>query len=384
MKFNKHCNNFVKEKTLYKSENNYPIRILCVMSTLDRGGAESMCMNLYRHIDRMKVQFDFVKHGHKVGMFEDEIKQLGGRIFEAPRYKIYNTLQYKEWWRQHLQTHPEHQVIHGHFFTISPIYFSVAQKMHRKTIGHIHASSSDGFLKTQLEKRISTFTDYPLACSQQAGEWIYKDRPFTVLHNALDTSLFKYNENIRGNYRKCFGLSDVFALGTVANLSPVKNPMGLLDIFLNVRKVIPNTKLIWIGEGGQRKAIEERIHTENIEDSVMLLGTRDDVPNLLQAMDAFLLPSFNEGLPLSVIEAQASGLPCLISDKVTKEADITGLCHFLPIEEPAIWTEELSKIIVPRRDTSKEIMEAGYDIQSTSKWLEDFYVRIEKEQGVSA
>ena len=340
-----------------------------------------MCMNLYRRIDRKKVQFDFVKHTSQKGDFEEEITKLGGKVFEAPRYKVYNAVQYLLWWKKYLLKHPEYQIIHGHFFTISAIYFSVAKQLGRKTIGHIHASKADGILKKYLVKQITKVTDYPLACSQQAGEWVYGNRPFTVLRNALDTEAFQYNETIRGQCRERLGLLESFAVGTVANYSFVKNPMGLIDIFLYVKKKRPEAKLLWVGEGGLRNNIEERIHTEKIEDDVLLLGARDDVPELLQAMDAFLLPSFDEGLPVSAIEAQASGLPCFISDRVTTETDITGLCHFLPIEKPDIWAEEILKQSITRKDTSEQIKKQGYDIHTTAKWLEEFYLQIEREQG---
>ncbi len=361
-----------------------PIRILCVFSTLDRGGAESMCMNLYRHIDRSKIQFDFIKHTHQKGNFEDEIISLGGRVYEAPRYRLYNTLQYKAWWKKHLKEHPEHQIIHGHFFTISPIYFSVAKQLGRKTIGHIHASSADSFVKKCLIKRVSKFTDYPIACSQQAGKWIYGNRPFDVLNNALDTELFQYNETIRQQYRKELNMGDSLVLGTVANFSPVKNPMGLIDIFLQVKKKEENTKLLWVGEGGQRQLIEERIRQEKIESDVILLGQRSDVYNILQAMDVFLLPSINEGLPVSIIEAQASGLPCFVSNTITKEADITELCHFLPLDTWDQWVGIILGNRVSRGNTKQKIIDAGYDIHTTANWLEEFYMKINNLQEGSA
>ena len=365
---------------------NNPIRVLCVFSTLDRGGSESMCMNLYRHIDRSKVQFDFVKHTAKKCAFDDEIRNLGGRIYIAPRFKGYNIISYQLWWKKHFVNHPEHQIIHGHFFSISAVYFNVAKQKKRITVGHIHASHSESLLKTLLEKRISKYTDYPIACSKEAGRWIYGNRPFTVLLNALDTKMFRYNPETRSIFRKNFGLGDNLTLGTTANFSNVKNPMGLVDIFLAVKKKNPKVKLVWAGDGGLREEIENRILKEGIAKDVYLLGSRDDIPSLLQAMDVFLLPSFNEGLPVSVVEAQAAGLPCFISDRVTRDLDLTGLCHFLPIVQPDNWAEIWADTILvdktKREDKSEKIREAGYDIQTTSKWLCNFYLTIvERYQG---
>lgn len=275
-----------------------------------------------------------------------------------------------------MEEHPEHYIIHGHFFSISAVYFQIAKEMGRVTIGHIHASATSSRLKEFLEKRISRYTDYPIACSVEAGKWIYGERDFYVLNNALDIELFRYSASVRRKVREQLGFGPELILGTVANLSSVKNPMGLIDIFMAVRKIRHDAKLLWVGEGPLRSTIQDRIISEDIEDAVFLLGTRNDVPNILQAMDVFLLPSFHEGLPVSLIEAQASGLSCYVSDRVTREADITGNCRFLPIDEPEIWAHEILHSSYIREDTSDNIRNAGYDIVTTVKWLQDFYLNI--------
>lgn len=356
-----------------------PIRVLCVFSTLDRGGAESMCMNLYRHIDRTKVQFDFVKHTPEIGAFEEEIRSLGGRIYQAPRFKIYNYLQYSRWWNEHLDSHQEHQIIHGHFFSISAVYLRIAKSRGRKTVGHIHASAADSVLKEILEMRISRYADYAFACSVEAGRRIYKERPFKVLHNAVDVEEFRYSPSKREEKRSQLGLGNELTLGTVANLSQVKNPRGLIDIFIEISKIVPQAKLLWVGDGGLRNEVEQRIRKGKLENKIILLGMRDDVPDLLQAMDLFLLPSFNEGLPVSVIEAQASGLPCFLSERITKEVNITGLCRFIPIEKPNLWVEEIMKVKTARTDTSDMIRNAGYEIKSTAESLQEFYLKAVSE-----
>ena len=363
----------------------YPIRVLCVMSTLDRGGAESMVMSLFRRMDKDKIMFDFVKHTNQIGAYEKEIKELGGKIYIAPRYRIINHLTYRRWWKEFLIVHSEYRLIHGHFFTISAVYFKVAQSLSRITIAHSHSTET---IKNRKEKpvlhwivkqytsRIEKYADYALACSDEAGKWLFKKKPFKVLHNAVDAGELRYREKIRYSYRNNLGLTNELILGTVANLSDVKNPMGLIDIFLAVKKSYPNTKLLWIGEGNERESIEHRIHNERLEDDIILLGRRDDVPFLLQAMDCFLLPSFNEGLPVSLIEAQAAGLPCFISDRVTKEADITGLCKFLPIDKPDEWAKAIQYSSHTNRDTYDKILKAGYEIDTTAKWLENYYLSL--------
>lgn len=210
----------------------YPIRVLCVFSLLDRGGAESMCMNLYRRIDHSKIQFDFVKHGPQKGAFEEEIHSLGGRIYEAPRYQIYNHQFYCTWWKQHLEDHPEHQIIHGHYYSVSAVYFKVAHEMGRITVGHSHSTSVSGpnwwetQLKRMLCKGVERQADYCLACSKAAGQWLFPHKEFTVLPNAVDAERFSFNPRIAQEVRCELSLGDHYVVGTVGRIVQVKNPMG--------------------------------------------------------------------------------------------------------------------------------------------------------------
>ncbi len=353
-----------------------PIRVLCVFSTLDRGGAETMVMNLFRYIDKSQIVFDFVKHTEQIGAYEEEIKQLGGQIFSAPRYKMYNNLCYVHWWRRFLTEHTEYQIIHGHFFTISSVYLKLAKRYRLVTVAHSHASKVDSVLGKALAKEIEKKADYCFACSQAAGKWLFPHRDFTVLNNAVDAQRFVFNPSVREQYRSNLKLGEAFVLGTVANFSLVKNPFGLIEIFKAVHTVNPRTKLLWVGDGGLRTEIEKKLRDEELTDSVILTGTREDVPALLQAMDIFLLPSFYEGLPVVLIEAQAAGLPCIVSDTVTREADITGLCHSLPLDDTARWADAILSDHTERKDTSQQIIDAGYDIHTTAKWLQEFYCSI--------
>ena len=356
---------------------NYPIRILCVFSTLDRGGAESMCMNIYRHIDREKVQFDFVKHTPNKGAFENEIIELGGKIYEAPEYKMYNHISYCKWWKHHLIEHPEHIIVHGHYFTISYEYLKVAKHYGRITIAHSHAKHLDSFLKNQLIKGVPKVSDYRFACSYDAGVWLFKDYTFMILKNAIDTNLYRFNQLIRDSYRSQLKLDDKFVLGTVANFHFVKNPFGMIDLFKRVHQKNENAVLVWVGEGGLRDDIQKKIEEERLQECIYLLGSRDDVPQLLQAMDAFALPSFSEGLGLVLIEAQAAGLPTYCADTIPTDVDITPLCKHLPLDQLDTWANQIiSDYKGARENTENLIMEQGYDIRDTSKWVQEFYLKL--------
>ena len=358
-----------------------PIRVLCVFSTLDRGGAETMCMNIYRELDRSKVQFDFVKHTTKIGSFEKEILLLGGKIYEAPRLQVGNIVQYMLWWKNHFEKHPEHKIIHGHFFTISPVYFFIARKYNRITVAHSHIApyttvSMHTIIKKVMLSFIEPVSDYCFACSEAAGAWLFPHRKFKVLNNAVDTELFEYDESERSSVRKELGIADEdVVIGTVGRMFEQKNPIGLVKIFNEIYASNSAAKLLWVGDGEMRHVIEQKIRELNLNRVSILTGVRSDVYRMMQAMDVFVLPSLYEGLPVVLIEAQAAGLPCFVSDRVTKEVDITGLCEFIPIDNYQSWREKICSHKRMRTNTKEKIIAAGYDIRHTAKWIERFYLR---------
>ena len=361
-----------------------PIRILCVFSRLDRGGAESMCMNLYRALDRTKVQFDFVKHTTDKGQFEDEIINLGGYIYEAPMYKIYNHLTYCVWWRKFFKQHPEYRIIHGHYFTIAAIYLRIAKKFERITITHAHAERGPREhirlalrIKIAIAERDEKYSDFCFACSKNAGDWLFPHKEYKVLKNAIDSAQYTLNEGTREQIRKEFGIRDEQRIiGVIGSFSPVKNPLGILAIFNNVHKESPDSVLLWCGDGPLRSEIESKIQELSLEDSVILAGVRSDMPRMLQAIDVYIMPSLREGLPVAGIEAQAAGIPCLFSDTISRDVAITDCCEFLPLQDMELWRKSLLKAFdKEREDTRTQIISAGFDIQTTAEWLQDFYLQ---------
>jgi glycosyltransferase involved in cell wall biosynthesis len=336
-------------------------------------------MNLYRNIDRERVQFDFVKHTPEKGAFEDEIVSMGGIIYQSPHFSLKNILKYRNWWLQHLRTHPEHQLVHGHYFTASAVYFSFVKKYRRVAIAHSHIAYFGGIIKRLLCMRIEKEADYCLACGWEAGKLLYPHRHFIVINNAIDVSQFSYSEVIRNQYRRQLGVDNNIVLGIVANFSDHKNPKGVIELVRHLVSINDKYKLIWVGDGGGLKnKIVDLVKTYNMEEYVMMLGKRDDVPMLMQAMDAFILPSLYEGLPVVLIEAQAAGLKCFTSNTVTSEANISGNCTYLPLDEWQQWADSIAHADLRHKDMYNEIAEAGYDIHTTAKWLQEFYLMIEK------
>lgn len=361
---------------------NNPIRVLCVFSNLNRGGAESMCMNLYRHIDKSKVQFDFIKHTEAVGDYENEISILGGRIYTAPRLNYYNILPYQRWWKRHLRNHPEHQIIHGHFYTISAFYLKVARSLGRVTIAHAHSCEPyekglRASLRRYILKQIEKNADYCFACSKAAGEWLFPNRKYRVLANAVDSEVYRYSLETGEKVRTELGIDQhQLVIGTVGSIYEIKNPEAVCKIFKRIHEKNVSSRLLWVGNGPMLEQMQELLTREKLIEYVIFTGVRNDVSRLLQAMDAFILPSRFEGLPVVLVEAQAAGLHCYCSDVITEEVNICNLCTFLPNSHYDKWAEVILSSNLNKYNTSDAIIQAGYDIRCTSKRLEEFYRRI--------
>ena len=362
----------------------YPIRVLHVLNAMNRGGAETMVMNLYKAVDTSIVQFDFIVHSAEKGEFDDEIRQMGGKIYVCPKFKGHNILKYLSWWKKFFKEHKNYKILHSHIRSCASLYLPIAKKYGLRTIIHSHSTSNGKGFKS-LVKKILQYplryqADFLFACSKEAGGWLFGRTYFhseksVMFPNAVDIDKLTFNEDIRNEYRKLFNIEDKIVFGHVGRFHESKNHMFLIDVFMEIHRRNSNTVLMIVGDGELRLSIETRIQQHGIDDSVILTGSRNDVSNLLQAMDVFLLPSLWEGLPVTLVEAQAAGLPCLVSDTITKDADISDLIHRLPLGDVSKWADlALSPLV--RHDVSKEIKASGFDIKDSAKSLTTFYQKI--------
>lgn len=361
------------------------IRILHVLGLLDRGGAESVIMELYRHIDRSKVQFDFVVHTSRKCEYNDEIVSMGGRIFSLPPITPKSMISYKKAWTSLLSEHQEWKIIHGHVRSTASIYLRVAKKMGRFTIAHSHSTSSGkgiyAIAKNFLQKKI--IADYYFACSKKAGEWLFGKRinncsNYSILPNAIDTEKFKFDKKTRDSIRQDLNCCGAIILGHVGSFYDVKNHSFLLDIFYEFQKHY-DSKLLLVGDGTLKSIIEAKAKEMGIYEKILFLGVRDDVNRILQAMDVFVFPSKYEGLPVAVVEAQTAGLACVISDRVPNDVILTnGLVTSLSLDLSAReWTEHIiSRLGEERINRVDEVKSQGYDIFDTACWLEEFYLSV--------
>lgn len=365
----------------------YPIRVLHVLGGLNRGGAETMVMNLYRNIDRSKVQFDFIVHTKNKCDYDEEIKALGGRIYSIPKYNGKNHLHYKKEWYKFLEEHTEYRIIHGHVRSTASIYLKIAKKLGRKTIAHSHNTSSgngiSAIVKNILQYSIRYTADYLFACSVTSGEWLFgkkacKNNNFYLIKNAIDTNQYIFNNQIRDKVRKKLKIEDKFVVGHIGRFHHQKNHNYLIDVFKEIYEINKKSILILVGDGDLRHSIEKKINDLGLSDNVIFTGVTDNVSELLQAMDVFVFPSLYEGLPVTLVEAQAAGLQCFISDTITSEINISSYINVLSLSSTA---KEWANVIVNyeknlRVNTKNYIEKSGYDISETVNNIYKFYTKL--------
>lgn len=367
-----------------------PIRVLHVIRLMNHGGVESMIMNLYRNIDRTKVQFDFVQNSNEPAVYDGEILALGGRIYHCPHYNGKNHFAYTKWWHEFFKAHPgEYPIVHGHLGSTAAIYLSIAKKYGSFAIAHSHSAGTGGLKYRVFSYPTRYVADHFFACSEDAGVVRYGKRVGNsercqVLNNAIDTRKFAYSPEVRRHMRNSLHISpETPVIGHIGRFTEAKNHAYLLDIFERIHQENPSAMLLLVGDGELRQKIVDTIARKNLDGAVILAGTQDHVWDYYQTMDVFVFPSIYEGLGIVAIEAQTSGLPCIVSDSVPREAAVTDLLEFLPLENgPDVWCKKiLSCIGRSRMSREAEIDGAGYNISTTAKWLENYYLKVVQNRG---
>ena len=361
-------------------------RILVVIGKMDRGGAETIIMNLYRYIDREKVQFDFAVHTSQKADYDDEIISLGGRIFRFPRYKIINGFSYKKAWRQFFKQHKgEFCAVHGHIGSSAGIYLREAKRENIFTIAHSHSCMTgiSGLLFKILAFPQRFIADYFFGCSEEAGIDRYGKRivqntqKYKTLNNGINAKAYIYNPQVRENYRNEFGLQDKLVVGHVGRLTYAKNHKFLIDVFKEIKKIRNDAVLVLVGRGELEEKIKKQVKDYGLEESIIFAGVREDIAEILQMFDVFVFPSNYEGLGIALVEAQAAGLPCVISDVIPSLACVTENCKKLSLRlSAAEWADQTLNMYKSsnRKNTFEAIEKSGFDIGKTAKDLEHFYL----------
>lgn len=364
------------------------IRVLHICGSITTsGGVGTFLMNYYRNINTREIQFDFLSHNDTEESLVKEINKMGGNV-----YKI--TSKSEGIWKNIKETFSfinrksEHDIIHIHTASTTSFMYLLIAKLAKKKVRIIHSHATDlEKPKGSFQHKIHNFlrpimlflaTDL-FACSKAAGAWLYGNEvknKVKVINNAIDATKFIYSDDKSLQIKERLGINGRFVIGNIGRFSYPKNHHFIIDIFSEIIKLNSNSVLLLIGDGELLEEIKQKVIKLKIENNVKFLGIRSDIPDLLRAMDVFLLPSRFEGLPVVLVEAQASGLNIFATDSITSEVEITNLVTRLPISEsPKYWAEKIieeSKDRI-RENTYEEILKSGYDIKNSAKWLEEFY-----------
>ncbi len=364
-----------------------PIRILHIVGVMDQGGIETLLMNLYRNIDRSVIQFDFLTHSRKKGFFDDEIVSLGGKIYSVINpFNAKGIFLYNGMLSDFFKKHSKYNIVHSHMNTFSGIILSISKKHGVKTrIAHSHTTIAASRIKIPLSKMSRFFgqnsiTHY-LACSRDAAKWSfgrYADKAL-IFKNSIDLEKYRFSNDTRKAYRDKLDLKDKFVIGHVGRFNEIKNHRFLIDIHAKLVKKKKDAVLLLVGDGPLLSNMRKKAHELGVADSIIFLGNRDDVEKLLCAMDLFVFPSTNEGLGIVAIEAQTSGLNCLVSDALPSEVKVTELLEYIHLDKGVdYWSSRIQKYQIQeeRNKAYLKVKKQGYDIKENAEWLKDFYVKL--------
>lgn len=365
------------------------IRVLHILDELNTGGAERIVTSYFKFMDRSLFTWEFVVTRYsdkdKVGLLEPTVLGLGGKIYYVPRKRenyLANIAAIDK-----IIANGNYDIVHSHLDELSAIYLLSAKIHHVPVrICHSHLSGTDRGRGVELLCKLFrplmfAVTTDKFACGIDAGKALWgkkcmENNDVHIMNNAIEVNKFAFKEEIRKKKRDELGLQKNTVLGSVGRLSYQKNPEFILKTFNNYHNLNRNSTLLLIGEGDKKEELQEYIDKYNLNDSVILLGRREDVNELMMAMDIFLLPSRFEGLPIVLVEAQCSGLPCFVSDNITKEIAISQNIFYLSLtKSPKAWANYIYKKFKmnDRLTGLKLVEEANYDIKKEALVLQNYY-----------
>lgn len=375
------------------SEGN-PIRILQVVRKMDRGGIQTLIMHVYRHIDRDRVQFDFFVHTDQRGHFDSEIRALGGRVLAGPVLTKVGFRAYRRALTRTLRDSGPFAGVHSHLYRFSGYVLRVAEQAEVPLrVAHGHTAGDgrqESWLRSAfswlLRRLICRHATHMFGCSRVAAESLFgpgcwQDPRVRVIPNAIDLTPYAALPEDRGALRERAALSvGTPLLGHVGNFSPAKNHCFLIKVFSALLRQVPTAHLVLTGDGPLRTEVEALVGAAGIGEHVHFLGVRPDIPQLVGTLDLFLFPSLYEGLGIALIEAQAAGVPCVVSNRIPTEVDMhLGLLKFVDLQaHPELWVQEILETLKIERpawlDRYRALAAAGYDIRAVSRLLQGIYV----------
>lgn len=364
-----------------------PIRVLHVVTIMNMGGLETLIMNLYRNINRDMVQFDFLVHRQEPGIYEDEIIRLGGRIFRVYPISPKTLFQYQIQLRRFFSNNLEYKIVHSHLDTLSTFVLKAAKKAGIPCrIAHSHNSKMLLDIKAlfRICSRffINKYCTERFACSSQAAKWLFgrselSNKGVVIFKNSIEAQKFQFDEEKRQSIRTELQIDNKLVVGHIGRFEYQKNHDFLIDIFLRINQINPNSVLLLVGTGGLEDKIKEKVISLNLNKNVIFMGVSKRVVDLLHGMDIFIFPSHFEGLGIVLIEAQATGLKCLTSETVPDEAIISPLIEKINLKErPEYWAQKALDYVngYQRNNMIEVVRKMGYDIKTSAQTLEKFYL----------
>lgn len=365
-------------------------RIAIVVGKMDSGGKKNLIMEYYRHIDREKIQFDFICDSDSQAIPKEEIDALGGKVYIVrPYQKIFSNIKdIKKILREN-----HYRVVHAYNNTLNVFSMYAAKRAGvpiriNESLSMGHRKDKKNIIKKVLRPFTKRFSTHFLSCGNECGRWQFGKKFFAqgkveVFKTVIDAKFNRYDPEIRERTRRAFGWTDKTVVGFIGRFTAQKNPMFLLDIFQKFAETDPNAILCLIGDGELREKMLDKIKALHLENNVNYLGRREDIQQFYNAMDAFLLPSLFEGLPVVGLEAECCGLPVFFSDEISKEASVCELGHFMSLEaSPKEWADEMIQAIQEnisnRRDRSMDIENSGFDSHNEAIRLQNYYLDLLK------
>lgn len=358
------------------------MRVLHVLDSLNRGGCESYIMNLYRHIDREKIQFDFLIRS-KTNFYSEEIEKLGGRVYytaKFPKHFIKNYFNVKKFFNEH----DEYQIVHVHLNSLIyllPIVFAKKGGVKCRIV-HSHSTFTLNRAAQYIHKFnkkiiVNWATDY-MACSDEAGKWAFGNN-YIVMKNGIDTQKFSFDPELRNVMREKMNYAaDEIIIGNVGRLSKEKNQIFLIEIMKSLVETMDKYKLLLVGDGDEREKLQKLIQIYHLEEKVNLVGGTSQAELFYQVMDVFALPSLFEGLGIVLLEAQCSGLPCIVSEAVSAEGLLQENVCKIPLNSMEQWRTKIREMTSNEQRENRisgrqTLIEHGYDILQSTLKMENYY-----------
>lgn len=370
------------------------IRVLQVIGGMNAGGMETMIMNYYRNLDRTKIQFDFLISEKEKCFYEDEINNLGGKIYRITSRRtdiMKNRQELKQFFKEHKYQIAEfHQGITYYYPLKMAKKYGVSKRIiHNHGIDRKFLKKLKIYNEVFAKRRISNLATNYFSCSVDVNNQLFsnkiiKQNNIEIIPNAIDVEKYEYSLKNRKEIREELKIDEGTKIyGHIGTFTYPKNHNFLIDLYEKIQKTETDSKLILIGEGTLKKEIEDKVKEKKLQDKVLFLGIRQDIYKILSAMDYFIFPSIFEGVPLTLIEAQSNGIPIAMSDSIFKEATINSNCFRLSLNDEEKWINKIKnnneETTEQRIRRNEEIRQTNFNIKLQAKNLQKIYLKYAKE-----